>query len=125
MGRFELCTLLLMDDARFPWFILVPRRPGVEEIFQLDAPDRERLLLESCTLGERLMGTFDADKLNVAALGNVVPQLHVHHVLRRHDDAEWPAPVWGRGTAVPYGANERESIIVRVRTLLADCLEEA
>lgn len=102
LGRFPLSLLLLMNDARFPWCILVPRREGVTEIHRLGADDRAALLAESCRLAERMQAAFGADKMNVAALGNVVPQLHLHHVARFRGDAAWPHPVWGRGPAVPY-----------------------
>lgn len=115
--------MLLMDDARYPWCILVPRRTGVEEIFQLNAGDRVQLLAESCRLGEALMELFEGDKLNVAALGNVVPQLHVHHVVRRRGDAAWPAPVWGCGAARAYQASEREDVIARLRARFSGELE--
>lgn len=104
LGDAPLCRWLLMNDARYPWCILVPRRAGVREIFELDAADRAALLAESVQLGQAMMQAFRGDKLNVAALGNVVAQLHVHHVVRHHGDAAWPAPVWGRGAAVAYGA---------------------
>jgi len=97
-----LSRLLLMNDARYPWCILVPRRAGIREWYELDDDDQAQLLKESIWLGRTLMQRFGGDKLNVAALGNVVPQLHLHHVVRRQGDGAWPAPVWGRGTAEPY-----------------------
>ena len=96
LGDFKLSTLLLMDDAQYPWFILVPRREDMTEIFQLSAADRAQLMAESCLLAETLKDGFGADKINIAALGNVVAQLHVHHVVRYRVDAVWPAPVWGK-----------------------------
>jgi len=102
LGRFPLSLLLLMNDATYPWCVLVPRRAGVTEIFDLAPADRAQLLAESCHLGERLKATFSAHKLNVAALGNIVPQLHLHHVARFRDDPAWPQPVWGRAPRVPY-----------------------
>ena len=82
--------------------ILVPRRVGIREIFELPAEDRLCLLEESCTVGEFMMQAFAGEKLNVGALGNLVPQLHVHHVIRRRGDPAWPGPVWGHSAAVPY-----------------------
>ncbi|MDH3388631.1 MAG: HIT domain-containing protein, partial [Gammaproteobacteria bacterium] len=79
LGRFQLCHLLLMNDRNYPWIILVPDRENTREIYELDAEDRQQLLRESCLLSEFLMGEFKGDKLNVAALGNQVPQLHLHH----------------------------------------------
>lgn len=119
VARLPLCRLLLMKDANYPWFILVPARPGIREIYELAAADRQALLDESCRLGRVLMRLFAGDKLNVAALGNVVPQLHLHHVVRRRDDPAWPAPVWGRVAAVPYEAGQLEARLRQVRTALA------
>jgi diadenosine tetraphosphate (Ap4A) HIT family hydrolase len=120
LGRFSLCRLLLMNDANYPWFILVPDRDGVEEIWQLDETDRQQLMCESCYLAERLAECFCAEKMNVAALGNVVPQLHVHHVVRHRNDPAWPAPVWGRVPASPYG----EAALRHLRQKLRGCLGE-
>lgn len=102
LGRFALCRLLLLLDANYPWFILVPDRDGVEEIHQLETEDQLQLMRESVALSRALVRAFTPDRLNVAALGNVVPQLHVHHVVRYRSDAAWPAPVWGRVPAIPY-----------------------
>jgi diadenosine tetraphosphate (Ap4A) HIT family hydrolase len=102
LGRFELCRLLLMKDANYPWFILLPERAGVTEIHQLSEEDQFRLMRESSLLAKALVERFRPDKLNIAALGNVVPQLHIHHIVRRRDDPAWPAPVWGRVPAAPY-----------------------
>jgi diadenosine tetraphosphate (Ap4A) HIT family hydrolase len=118
LGRFELCRLLLMNDARFPWFILVPERAGVREIHELDAGDRAQLLRESCELGEALGRAFGSHKLNVAALGNVVAQLHVHHVVRFRDDPAWPRPVWCEGQAVPYASGQAERTAERLKAVL-------
>jgi diadenosine tetraphosphate (Ap4A) HIT family hydrolase len=101
VGRFPLCLLLLKNDSNYPWFILVPERDGVEEIFQLSQEDQARLILESSELSERLATAFKADRMNVAALGNVVPQLHVHHIVRHETDPAWPGPVWGKVAARP------------------------
>jgi diadenosine tetraphosphate (Ap4A) HIT family hydrolase len=102
VGRFTLCRLLLMQDASYPWFILVPDRDGVREIYQLSEADQRQLMQESSRLSVVLVERFHADKLNIAALGNVVPQLHIHHIVRYRDDPAWPAPVWGRSPACPY-----------------------
>lgn len=95
LGQFPLSLLLLHRDANYPWFILVPRRQGVREIFQLEDDDQVQLVRESSQLSEVLMDVFSGDKLNVAALGNVVPQLHIHHIVRFRTDPAWPRPVWG------------------------------
>ena len=114
LGRFPLCHLLLIDDSNYPWFILVPDRDGIREIYQLEEDDRSRLLRESCALGEFLMRSFAGDKLNLAALGNQVPQLHLHHIVRYESDPAWPAPVWGRYPPVAYSANAVTDIRVRI-----------
>ena len=102
LGRFPLCHLLLMNDSHYPWFILVPDREGIREIYQLDDADRLQLWRESCTLSEYLMDSFKGDKLNVAALGNQVPQLHLHHIVRYQSDPAWPGPVWGKHPPLAY-----------------------
>lgn len=104
VGDFALCRVLLMNDSRYPWCILVPRRAGLREIYQLDDADQAQFWHESARLGRVLMREFSGEKLNVAALGNVVPQLHVHHIVRHSHDDAWPAPVWGRHAALPYEA---------------------
>lgn len=111
MGDFPLCRLLLMNDSSYPWFILVPRREEVSELFQLAEADQRSLWRETTLLAERLKDTFKADKMNVANLGNVVSQLHMHVIVRRRGDAAWPAPVWGRQPAVPY--TEEQVLLVR------------
>lgn len=113
-----LSRLLLSKDARYPWFILVPRRSDIREIYELDAADQAQLLLESSTLGLAAMQAFGGDKLNVAALGNMVPQLHVHHIVRFSTDAAWPSPVWGRHPAVAYDEAAREQRIQSLKTRL-------
>ncbi|GAB3485573.1 HIT family protein [Azotobacter salinestris] len=118
IGDFPLCRLLLMKDAHYPWFILVPRREEVVELFQLDAEDQRALWQETSELAEILKDTFGADKMNVAALGNVVSQLHMHVIVRRRDDAAWPAPVWGRHPAQPYTDEQITAIRDKLRLVL-------
>lgn len=118
IGDFPLCHLLLMNDAQYPWFILVPRREEISELFQLDADDQRQLWHETTWLAETLKDTFAADKMNVATLGNVVSQLHMHVIVRRRDDAAWPAPVWGRQPAVAYDAGQVASIRDKLRLVL-------
>jgi diadenosine tetraphosphate (Ap4A) HIT family hydrolase len=98
VGDAALCRVLLMDDARWPWLILVPRRAGLRELHELRGEDRERLWAESAAVAGALEAHEPPGKLNVAALGNVVAQLHLHHVLRHPGDPAWPGPVWGFGT---------------------------
>ena len=91
-----------MNDSQYPWVILVPRLKGVREIYQLTVEDQVQLLRESSFLGEALMTACSGEKLNVAALGNVVNQLHLHHVVRFSSDSAWPGPVWGRHPVISY-----------------------
>lgn len=102
VGQFELSTVLLHKDSQFPWCILVPRRENVQEIHHLSDADAQQLMRESCRLAEVMTDLFAPNKMNVAAIGNIVPQLHVHHVARSVDDAAWPYPIWGRLPAVAY-----------------------
>ena len=95
-----------MNDSRFPWLILVPEREGAREIHELTPADRAVLIEEIARVGEVMARLFQPDKLNVGALGNIVPQLHVHVVARFAADPAWPGPVWGSGAAVPYGNAE-------------------
>lgn len=118
IGDLPLCRLLLMDDASFPWCILVPRRPGLREIYELTDAEQSDLMAESSALGRTLMQEFLGDKLNLAALGNVVPQLHLHHIVRRQGDPAWPAPVFGRAP-VRYAAADAAERIARLRQAFA------
>lgn len=118
LGDWPLCRVLLMNDANYPWFILVPRRGGLREIHDLGDADQLQLLRESAALGRAALTAFGGHKLNVAALGNVVPQLHLHHVVRRSDDAAWPAPVWGRVPPRPYVDAARRERLARLRQAL-------
>lgn len=110
LGKLDLCYLLLMNDANYPWFILVPAREDITEIFQLDEVDQRQLLSESTRLAVHIHKAFDAHKLNVAALGNMVPQLHIHHIVRYQDDVCWPKPVWGQQLAIPYTPDQVDNI---------------
>ena len=115
-----LCQVRLQDDARFPWLILIPRRDGLQEMEDLYTPDRAVLMEEIVRAGGvvRMLGEAaqrPVQKLNVAALGNVTAQLHVHVVGRRNDDGLWPDPVWGRGAAAPYGAQALQAAASRIR----------
>ena len=119
VGKTALCRLLLMDDARFPWLILVPEVAGVSESFDLTEADQTALWRESMRLGRFLKAHYQADKLNIAALGNQVPQLHLHHIARYHSDVAWPAPVWGIGVPEPYAAEDATRLIGSLRESLA------
>lgn len=122
LGRFALSRVLLMNDANYPWCILVPQRANIREIYELTAADQQALLAESSLLGRTLMQLFDGDKLNIAALGNMVPQLHLHHVVRHRSDPAWPGPVWGRVPAVAYPPQQRDDIVEKLRAALAPAL---
>ena len=117
--RLPLCRVLLVKDRRFPWLLLVPEREGLREIHELSAADRGQLIEEIALAGEVLSRIFTPDKLNVGALGNIVPQLHVHIVARRAGDAAWPGPVWGTGPAEPYPEDELEEIRGRLAASFA------
>jgi Diadenosine tetraphosphate (Ap4A) hydrolase and other HIT family hydrolases len=106
LGTLPLCKVLLMNDAQFPWIILVPMRESKTEIYQLEPTDQRQLHAESLTLSALLMNHYQGDKLNTAALGNIVSQLHVHHIVRFRTDSVWPKPVWGNIAAVPF-SNEQ------------------
>ena len=118
VGETPLSQVLLMNDARYPWLILVPRRSDVTEPFQLSEADQAQLWQEAMRLGEAMKAHFAADKLNIAALGNQVAQLHVHHIARFHADNAWPGPVWGVGSAVPYSDPALEVLKGELRSLL-------
>lgn len=118
LGDYPLCRLLLMNDAQYPWFILVPRREDVSELFQLSAEDQLQLWRETTSLAELLKDCFAADKMNLATLGNVVSQLHMHVIVRRRDDVAWPAPVWGRHPAQAYSAEQLAELTARLRLVL-------
>jgi len=106
LADFPLCKLLLCNDSAFPWFILVPKVADISEIYQLDWQQQQQLLNESSLLSELLMQVFSGDKMNVAALGNVVEQLHIHHIVRFKEDVHWPKPIWGQQALTPYTDNE-------------------
>jgi len=110
MRKLELSHLLLMNDASYPWFILVPARQDIREIYQLNESDQQLLNSESVALGRFIMQHFRGDKLNVAALGNVVSQLHVHHIVRYESDRSWPKPVWGLHPPQPYNDDRIEEM---------------
>jgi diadenosine tetraphosphate (Ap4A) HIT family hydrolase len=118
IGRFPLCHLLLSRDANYPWCILVPDREDVSEIHQLSDADQQQLIRESSQLARVLEKTFSPDKLNIAALGNIVPQLHLHHIVRYRNDPSWPAPVWGRVAPRPYGERQLAALLEKLGTEL-------
>ncbi|WHZ18617.1 MAG: HIT domain-containing protem [Rhodanobacteraceae bacterium] len=118
VADWPLCRVLLMDDARFPWLVLVPRRAGLVELDEMIAIDRAALSGETSRAMATLRAVTPCDKLNVGALGNIVRQLHVHVVARRTDDAAWPGPVWGHGSAQSYSPEARDTLLARLRQAL-------
>ncbi len=114
-----LCQIRLMNDATYPWLILVPRREGTVEIVDLGPQDRVQLMDEIATVSGVLRAMTHCDKLNVAALGNMVPQLHVHIIGRFAGDPAWPGPVWGKVPARPYADAPREGFIAALRARLS------
>jgi len=102
IGDLPLSNLLLMNDANYPWFVLVPKREGKREWYELDTDEQQQLLRETNALAKYLQEKTGARKMNIGALGNMVPQLHVHVIARFESDAAWPAPVWGKVPAKPY-----------------------
>ncbi len=119
VGSLGLCRLLLLNDARYPWFVLVPERAGVTEVFELGDTLQQQLWRESAQLSRYLKEIYAADKINIGALGNLVPQLHVHHIARFIDDPAWPGPVWGHSAAVPYQEADIQQRVHSVRDWFA------
>jgi len=118
LGTLDLCAVLLMPDANYPWLILVPQRENISEIYQLSEEDQQQLIRESSQISRMMVELFKPDKINVAALGNMVSQLHIHHVARFTTDAAWPAPVWGAVPAKAYGDIELKKIKKRLQKSL-------
>ncbi|AZM97218.1 MULTISPECIES: HIT family protein [Halomonadaceae] len=121
LADLPLCRALLMNDARYPWVVLVPRRASVSEVFELSQDEQAQLWRETIALGAAMKEIFHGDKLNIATLGNVVSQLHMHLVVRYTDDACWPAPVWGNGSPEPYElalqGSRREQLLAQIEGL--------
>jgi len=119
LGDFELCRVLMMNDSNFPWLILVPQVDGVREVFELSDLQQKQLMSESNFVLKALNDAFNADKMNQAALGNMVPQLHIHHVVRYKNDAAWPSPVWGKVAAKAYESSELAKMTAKMNNLLS------
>jgi len=119
IGDLPLSRLLLAHDANYPWLLLVPRRLGASEIIDLAAADQAQLMTEIDTVSRALVAVTACDKLNVAAIGNVVPQLHIHVVARRRGDAAWPKPVWGAVPPRAYDPAERQRLVAALRRHVA------
>lgn len=118
IGRFDLSLLLLSKDANYPWCILVPQVEDVFEIHHLSEEEQMQLMRESCRLSEVMTSVFDAHKMNVATLGNVVRQLHVHHIARFEEDPAWPQPIWGKLPATSYSTDKLVERIKRLQNAL-------
>jgi diadenosine tetraphosphate (Ap4A) HIT family hydrolase len=118
IGKFALSWVLLHKDATYPWVILVPARNDLQEIYHLDSDDQVSLLRESCHLSEIMVDLFAPKKLNIAAIGNLVSQLHLHHVARFDTDPAWPKPIWGLLPATPYTDELRDLRINQLRCAL-------
>ena len=119
VGDLALARVLLANDANYPWLILVPRRGGLVELIDLEETAQVQLLSEIAAAARALKAITECDKLNVAALGNQVPQLHVHVIARRHSDAAWPKPVWGAAPAIAYNETSRQGLLAALRKRLA------
>ncbi|WP_227367420.1 HIT domain-containing protein [Halomonas sp. M20] len=119
-----LCQVRLMNDARFPWVILVPRRAAIREVYELEESEQARLWQEATMLGRGMQETLGGDKLNLATLGNLVAQLHLHVIVRRQGDDAWPGPVWGAGTPRPYSREALEEINDRLLALIASIFDD-
>ena len=115
IGDLPLSRVLVIKDANYPWLLLVPRRPEINEIIDLDEVEQAQLTTEVSRAARALKEITNCDKLNIAALGNVVPQLHVHVIARRTSDAAWPRPVWGAVPPVPHDAEEVQHFISALR----------
>jgi len=119
VGAFELSLVLLHRDANYPWCILVPQVASISEIHHLELGDQRRLIRESSQLAQAMVDNFAPDKMNVAALGNIVSQLHIHHVARYQSDAAWPGPIWGAVSAKSYGEEALNLRVERLRSALS------
>jgi diadenosine tetraphosphate (Ap4A) HIT family hydrolase len=118
VGDLALSRVLLANDANYPWLILVPRRPGLTELIDMDPNEQVQLLAEVDAAARALKSITECEKLNIAAIGNLVPQLHVHVVARRHTDAAWPKPVWGAVPPTAYNPTVRDGFIAAMRRAL-------
>jgi diadenosine tetraphosphate (Ap4A) HIT family hydrolase len=112
------CDVLLMDDSRFAWLILVPRLPGLSELFDLEPADQTAVMREASIAGRTLKSLTGAEKINIGALGNIVRQLHIHVVARKEIDPAWPGPVWGFGAREPYVPRFREGMRMKLAEAL-------
>jgi diadenosine tetraphosphate (Ap4A) HIT family hydrolase len=113
---FKLCRFLIMNDKNYPWAILVPKRKDIKEVYELSKVDQEQLWLEVTHVSKTLQEKLDIPKMNIAAIGNMVPQLHIHIVGRSPEDISWPKPVWGQHPALAYLENEYDDLLKNWKT---------
>ena len=118
IGDLPLSRVLVINDANYPWLLLVPRRIGVSEMLDLDEVEQAQLWTEIARTGRALKTVTECDKLNIAALGNMVPQLHVHVIARHQGDAAWPKPIWGAVPRIAYDKGALEHFIQMLRKKL-------
>jgi len=114
-GDLPLCRVLVINDANFPWLLLVPRRPDIVEITDLNEVEQAQLMTEITRVAHAMKEVTKCDKLNIAALGNMVPQLHVHIIARFRGDAAWPKPVWGAAPPRAYDREELHNFVTPLR----------
>jgi diadenosine tetraphosphate (Ap4A) HIT family hydrolase len=118
VGDLPLSRVLLINDANYPWLLLVPRRTGAVEITDLEYVEQAQLMTEIAATGRVMKELTGCDKINTAALGNVVPQLHVHVIARKRGDAAWPKPVWGAVPPIAYDKSDLERVLAPLREKL-------
>lgn len=118
LGELSVCKILLMNDSQFPWIILVPQRANITELYQLSNNDITQVQKESLIISRLMMQHFNGDKLNTGALGNVVSQLHLHHIVRFKTDPVWPKPVWGNIKAIPYSHDKLAKLTESLKGLI-------
>lgn len=116
LADFEVSQLLMINDAAYPWFVLVPRVAGVKDAYALSEAAHLQVTCESRALCKALMAAFSGEKMNVAALGNMVPQLHIHHIVRYASDPAWPGPIWGVQALTPLNADEVAARVAKLKT---------
>ena len=116
----ELCRVLLCTDSTYPWLILSPMKAGLRDLHDLNDEDGVTVMAEIRQCSQALVERYRPDKMNVAALGNAVPQLHIHIIARFETDAAWPGPIWGKVPAKPYADSERDGLVAKLRSALGD-----
>lgn len=120
VGDLTLCKVLLLNDANFPWIILVPKVAGISELYELSESEQRVFMDESSCVARMLSELFKPDKLNIAAIGNKVRQLHIHHIARFEHDPCWPETVWGYGKGKPYVDHDKDDTLTRIRDFLSN-----